>query len=95
MNPETVEKLLRLSQLTIDQGERERLTSELDAILNYVEAMNVIPTENVVPLAHPLELNQPLRDDVADKAIDREALQRNAPAIQDGHFIVPRVIDQH
>ncbi|PIE42511.1 MAG: hypothetical protein CSA47_00325 [Gammaproteobacteria bacterium] len=45
------------------------------------------------PLYHPLEIDQPLRDDIADSNIDRDAIQAGAPLVESGLFLVPKVIE--
>ena len=51
----------------------------------------------IVPLAHPVatieDLALRLREDVASEPNQREANQRNAPAVERGLFLVPRVLE--
>jgi aspartyl-tRNA(Asn)/glutamyl-tRNA(Gln) amidotransferase subunit C len=58
-----------------------------------VEQMSQVDTSDIEPMAHPLDQSQRLRTDVVLESNQRDALQKNAPAIEDGLFLVPRVID--
>lgn len=58
-----------------------------------VEQMNQVDTTDIEPMAHPLDQFQRLRADVVSESNQRDILQDNAPSIEDGLFLVPRVID--
>ena len=55
--------------------------------------MDSVNTESVVPMSHPLDLSQPLRKDKVTEKDDRKNLQKNAPSIKAGLFMVPKVIE--
>ena len=93
MDSETVDKLMRLSALTLDEEARARLALDLDRIVGLIDEMQSVDTEGVEPLAHPLDSVQPLRPDRADARVDRATLQRGAPATRDGLYLVPRVVE--
>ena len=93
MDSETVDKLMRLSALTLDEEARARLALDLDRIVGLIDEMQSVDTEGVEPLAHPLDSVQPLRPDRAERRVDRATLQRGAPATRDGLYLVPRVVE--
>ena len=88
-----VEKLLRLSALSLETDERFLLQGDLDKIVGLIDAMQSVDTRGVRPLAHPLDGTQPLRADAVTEAVDRERLQRSAPLARDGLYLVPRVVE--
>ena len=90
---DVVEKLLRLSALSIDSDERSLLEGDLEKIVGLIDAMQSVDTEGVLPLAHPLEGTQPLRADAVTESVDRDRLQRSAPLARDGLYLVPRVVE--
>ena len=92
MNQELIQKLLDLSQISLTADEMILLREDLDSIINFVRTMQTVPTDGVKPLAHPLDLNQTLRPDVAKDDFSREELQDNAPDVEDGLYRVPKVI---
>mgnify|MGYP001468082052 FL=1 len=55
--------------------------------------MQAVDTEGVEPLAHPLEATQRLRADVVSETNQREAYQAIAPAVENGLYLVPKVIE--
>ena len=93
MDSETVDKLMRLSALDLDEEARVRLGLDLDRIVALIDEMQSVDTEGVLPLAHPLDSVQPLRPDRANAAVDRATLQHGAPATRDGLYLVPRVVE--
>lgn len=92
MDSETIEKLLALSQLHLETTERESLSNDLDKILDFVDVMQTVNTDHVEPLSHPVDIEQPMRPDVADSNIQQEQYQEIAPVVRDGYYIVPKVI---
>lgn len=95
----TVDNLLRLAALGIGTEEKARLERELGRIIELIDVLRGVDTDGVAPLAHPLEAPQladapqPLREDEATEAVDRERLQQGAPAVRDGLYLVPRVVE--
>lgn len=92
MDTQTIEKLLMLSQIQLEEADRDALAKELDKILAFIEDMQSIDTENILPLAHPVDIDQPMREDKAVLEINRTVFQDVAPNVQDGYYIVPKVI---
>ena len=70
---------------------------QLQAVFSLVEEMQAVDTSGLEPLAHPIlflrELAQPLRVDQVTEADHRSENMQSAPALQDGYFLVPRVIE--
>ena len=92
MDTNTICKLLTLSQIYIDEDERDSLVEDLEHILHFIEEMRAVDTANIEPLAHPVDLEQPMRSDNAVRDTDPSLLQLVAPVVRDQFYIVPRVI---
>ncbi len=88
-----VEKIARLARLRVTAAERAEVTARLGSILGMVDRLQAVATDGVVPMAHPLDAIQPLRADRVTETNQRDAWQRNAPAVENGLFLVPRVIE--
>lgn len=92
-----IDRLAHLSRLGLAAQERERLQLQLNDFFGIVEKMRAVDTTGIIPLAHPLDImgdvGLRLRDDVVSEPNQREANQRNAPALENGLFLVPRVIE--
>ncbi len=93
INAETVLELAALARLTLSAEEVERMRSDLEAVLDYMEKLSEIDTSNVPPTAHVLDISTPFRPDrVADLLSVGEAV-RNAPEHDNSSMIVPKVIE--
>ena len=89
-----VEHVARLARLALDADEKERMRSQLDAILGYIEQLRRVNTDGVEPTAHVLPLVNVLRDDEVRPSYPLEAMLANAPDAQDGQFRVPRILEE-
>jgi len=93
LNHSDVKSIANLAKLAISDENTEKYSKELSSILDLVEQMNAVNTDNVQPLAHPTDAVQRLRADVVTETNHREKYMANAPAQQDGLFLVPKVVD--
>jgi aspartyl-tRNA(Asn)/glutamyl-tRNA(Gln) amidotransferase subunit C len=91
---EDVVKVARLARLDLSDGEIDVLTGELDAILDHAAAVSALDTSGVEPTAHPMALFNVLRDDAVEASLDRDVVLAQAPAAEDGFFLVPRILDE-
>ncbi len=89
----TLSNLEKLAKIDIDQQERELTRQKIAGVLDMLDKINMDDITDLEPLYHPLEISQPLRDDTANATIDREALQASAPLVEQGLFLVPKVIE--
>lgn len=88
-----IKKIAHLARVAIDEQDIPDYVHNLSNILGLVEQMNAVPTDNVAPMAHPLDEAQRLRDDVVTENNQREHFQEVAPQVEDGLYLVPRVIE--
>ncbi|WP_067519876.1 Asp-tRNA(Asn)/Glu-tRNA(Gln) amidotransferase subunit GatC [Endozoicomonas ascidiicola] len=88
-----VQKVAHLARLSISDDAVDATTTTISSILELVDQMQAVDTQNVEPLANPLDATQRLRADVVSEDNQREKLQSCAPAVEDGLFLVPRVIE--
>lgn len=93
IDPTTVNKIAHLARLDINPEQARSYADELSGILDLVEQMGAVDTAGVTPMAHPSHAAQRLRPDVVTEADRREAYQSVAPAVEEGLYLVPRVID--
>ncbi|MEG2796248.1 MAG: Asp-tRNA(Asn)/Glu-tRNA(Gln) amidotransferase subunit GatC, partial [Pseudomonas sp.] len=77
----------------LNDADLPHITSALNSILGLVDEMQAVNTDGIEPLAHPLEASQRLRADVVTETNHREAYQSIAPAVENGLYLVPKVID--
>lgn len=93
-----VKRLAILAQLELSEEQACSTLEKLNGIFALVEQMKAVDTTGVEPLAQPITAYDPgfalrLRDDVASEPNRREDYQKPAPSIQDGLYLVPKVIE--
>jgi aspartyl-tRNA(Asn)/glutamyl-tRNA(Gln) amidotransferase subunit C len=88
-----VRKVAALARLSLGEDAAERMTSELDQILEYVQTLSQVDTTDTLPTAHPIPLPTPLREDRAVTPLDPELAVANAPQREGSAFVVPKVIE--
>ncbi len=93
ITPEQVDYVAVLGRLHLTQEEKAKYLSQLDDILKYMDTLAEVDTENVQPMASPVELFNPLRDDVVKPSLPIEAALSNAPSIEGTSFKVPKIIE--
>lgn len=90
---EQVEHIAELAKLRLTDEEKERFREQLSDILAYAERLQALDTEAIPPTATVLPLRTVLRPDVPQPSMPREDILANAPATQEGCFVVPAVLD--
>ncbi|MDP3816100.1 Asp-tRNA(Asn)/Glu-tRNA(Gln) amidotransferase subunit GatC [Pseudomonas sp.] len=88
-----VEKIAHLARLGLNEADIPSTTETLNNILGLIDQMQAVNTDGIEPLAHPLEATQRLRSDVVTEVNQREAYQAIAPAVENGLYLVPKVIE--
>ncbi|WP_038834221.1 Asp-tRNA(Asn)/Glu-tRNA(Gln) amidotransferase subunit GatC [Pseudomonas aeruginosa] len=77
----------------LSEADLPRTTETLNNILGLIDQMQAVDTSGVEPLAHPLEATQRLRPDAVTETDHRDAYQTIAPAVEEGLYLVPKVIE--
>jgi aspartyl-tRNA(Asn)/glutamyl-tRNA(Gln) amidotransferase subunit C len=92
-----IARIANLARLELKPAESERMLTQINGFFALVEKMRAIDTTGIVPLAHPVatvqDITLRLREDRVSEPNQREANQRNAPALEHGLFLVPKVIE--
>jgi aspartyl-tRNA(Asn)/glutamyl-tRNA(Gln) amidotransferase subunit C len=89
-----VEKIAHLARLSISVQELPVYVSSLSSIVDFVHELSHADTGSIEPMAHPLDgQHQRLRPDLVTETDHHEKYQRNAPDVQSGLYVVPRVIE--
>ena len=93
LNKEQVQRIATLARLKLADEEVAETVQKLSRIVAFVDQLSQANTDNVTPMAHPLNASQRLRADVVTEPDDRDHVQENAAAVQDGLYLVPKVIE--
>ena len=88
---EEVAHVARLARLHFDEGELARLQGELSTIMDYVQQIGRLDLAGVPPTAHAVAVQNVFRPDVPRPSLSQEEALANAPAVEAGHFAVPRI----
>jgi aspartyl-tRNA(Asn)/glutamyl-tRNA(Gln) amidotransferase subunit C len=88
-----VEHVARLARLALSDEELDGFARELGVILEHAEDLAALDLDDVEPTAHPLPLVNVLRPDEVRPSLDRDEVLGQAPAVEDGRFRVPRILD--
>lgn len=97
LTSDDVSRIALLARLELSEDERAAMLQQLNGFFSIVEQMRAVDTSGVEPLYTPLSAVQDvalrLREDVVTEDDQRKANQRSAPAVADGLFLVPKVIE--
>jgi len=93
LEPQDVQRAAHLARLGLDETDADRYVDDLTRILEMADQLQAVDTDGVAPLAHPLDATQRLRADEVTETDQRERFQRNAPAVENGLYLVPRVVE--
>ncbi|MDE2299503.1 MAG: Asp-tRNA(Asn)/Glu-tRNA(Gln) amidotransferase subunit GatC [Burkholderiales bacterium] len=96
LTPDDVTRIAHLARLELQDPDRAAMLAQLNGFFRVVEQMSAVDTRGVEPLYTPLSAVQQvalrLREDVVTETDQRAANQRSAPSVEDGLFLVPKVI---
>jgi aspartyl-tRNA(Asn)/glutamyl-tRNA(Gln) amidotransferase subunit C len=97
LTSDDVRRIAHLARLELRPDEQAQMLQQLNGFFGIVERMSAVDTRGVEPLYTPLSAVQQvqlrLRDDAVTESDAREANQASAPAVEDGLFLVPKVIE--
>ena len=93
IDQDEIEKIAELARIRIGSEQIGEVTSRITEILQMVDQLQAADTAGVEPMANPLDAIQLLRKDEVTEQNNRDAFQAIAPAVENGLYLVPKVID--
>jgi len=93
LSKQQVQHIATLARLKLDDADIDEVVAKLSGIVDFVDQLQAAPTDDVQPMAHPLHQTQRLRADAITESDHRDQFQENAASVQDGLYLVPRVIE--
>lgn len=85
--------IARLARIRVSEAEADLARDQLNSIFGLIEQMQAVNTTGVEPMSHALDVNQRLREDKATESDLRDKFQAIAPAVENGLYLVPKVIE--
>jgi aspartyl-tRNA(Asn)/glutamyl-tRNA(Gln) amidotransferase subunit C len=92
IRPDEVREIAALARLHLSPEEIERMTHELDDILQYIDTVKNLDTGDAEPMTHAVPFDCPLREDEPKPSLSVEQALGNAPRRRDAFFEVPRIV---
>ncbi len=89
-----VEHVARLARLDLSAAEKERMRTELDGILAYIDKLRALDTRDVPPTSHAVPVTNVMRDDEERPSLPQEEMLANAPDPHRDLFRVPKIIEE-
>ena len=93
VDDKTVRRIAHLARLAVADDEVEHLRGEINAILAFVEQLSEVDVAGVEPMTSVTKMMMKKRPDVVTDGGDVGAVLRNAPATENNHFLVPKVVE--
>ena len=93
MDKETVATISYLSRLAFDKENEEKITKDLENIIDFVDQLDGVDTSDIEPLKSPLEKTAKTREDEITAKNRKEQFLENAPDANEDYFLVPRVVE--
>jgi aspartyl-tRNA(Asn)/glutamyl-tRNA(Gln) amidotransferase subunit C len=92
LTAEDAAHVARLARLQLEPGELAQLTEQLAVVMEHFADIDALDLDEVEPITQPYPLVNVLRDDVVGPCLDREEVLAEAPAAEDGRFLVPPIL---
>ena len=93
LTTDDVKRIAHLARLEISEHEVRATLNQLSGILGLIEEMQAVDTSGIEPMSHSQDVTQRLREDVVTETDQRELFQSIAPAVENGLYLVPKVIE--
>jgi aspartyl-tRNA(Asn)/glutamyl-tRNA(Gln) amidotransferase subunit C len=93
LTQDDVKRIASLARIEIDDAQAQAAQAQLNSIFDLIATMQAVDTGGIAPMAHAQEVYQRLRDDVVTESDRHAAFQAIAPAVENGLYLVPRVVE--
>lgn len=93
LNSADIKRIAHLARIEVNDAEADATLTKLTGILGLIEQMQAVDTTGIEPMSHSQDVTQRLRDDAVTETNHRELYQSIAPAVEEGLYLVPKVIE--
>jgi aspartyl-tRNA(Asn)/glutamyl-tRNA(Gln) amidotransferase subunit C len=88
-----VNYVAHLARLALSPDEAEKFGAQLGNVLSYIEKLKEVDVSGIEPTAHAFPMVNVTRPDEVQPSLRQEDALRNAPAIANGLFMVPKIVE--
>ena len=88
-----VRRIAHLARIDVDAQAVSEVHAKLEAIFAMINELQAVDTSGVEPMSHAQDVVLPLREDKVTETDRHADFQRVAPAVEDGLYLVPRVVE--
>jgi aspartyl-tRNA(Asn)/glutamyl-tRNA(Gln) amidotransferase subunit C len=93
LTPDQLQRIALLARIDVAPAEAAGVTDRLNRVLGLIDQLQAVDTRGIEPMSHALDVVQRLRADKVTEPDQREAFQAVAPAVEQGLYLVPKVIE--
>lgn len=93
LTTDDVKRIAHLARIEIGEDEAQATLDKLSGILGLIEEMQAVDTGGITPMSHSQDIVQRLREDAVTETDQRTLFQSIAPAVEEGLYLVPKVIE--
>ena len=93
LTPDQLQRIALLARIDVSPEEAQSVTERLNRVLGLIDQLQSVDTRGIEPMSHALDVVQRLRPDEVTETDRREAYQKGAPALEQGLYLVPKVIE--
>ena len=93
ISDETMEYVGILAKLELSEEEKTQAKKDMETMLDYIDKLNELDTTGVEPMSHVFPVHNVFREDVVTNGDDRDNMLKNAPAVKDGSWKVPKTVE--
>ena len=93
LTTDDVKRIAHLARIEVTEADAQATLEKLGGILGLIEQMQAVDTAGIEPMSHSQDVTQRLREDAVTETNQRELFQSIAPAVENGLYLVPTVIE--
>ena len=93
LTPDQLQRIALLARIDVSAEEAQGVAERLNRVLGMIDQLQSVDTQGIEPMSHALDLVQRLRPDAVTETDRRDDYQKGAPAVEQGLYLVPKVIE--
>lgn len=93
LSRQEIEGVAHLSRLELTSDELDKLTDQINTLLEHFIKLQELDTADVEPTSHAIPVYNVFRKDEVRPSLLPEEVVANGPIVADNCFVVPRVVE--